>query len=153
MLDPDVLKTAIITFGSIATGVIGLIATISQINKSRARRESEVSPEDQAAEERYSADPRLFVRDVLESNKQLALEVKGYRQEVQDLRDELKEFRANDRKFRTALARWVLRIMDTFMEHNIDMPLPDEHDAAILADVIPSALEASRPRPPRMRPA
>jgi hypothetical protein len=152
VLDPDVIKTAIVAISSIVTAAIAGLVTLRQINKKQNERQSEVSEEDQAAEDRYMADPGLFVRDVLDSNRQYAEEVKAYRLEVAGLRKELADRGENDRKFRTALARWVVRLMDKFAEHDLDMPLPDEHDAAILADVIPSALEATRPRPPRFLP-
>lgn len=150
MVDEEILKTAIITFGSIIVAVISAVATKSTIARRKRRRQENVDPDEMEAVEKYAADPGQFVRDVLESNKQLTTEVRGYREEVAGLRAELGAFREKDRKFRNALARWFVDIMAAFEQNHIDMPYPRAGDEELLSDVIPSALEATRPRPPRL---
>lgn len=100
------------------------------------------------AETRYGADPAQFIADIMQDRKEYREEVRALRTEVGGLRDELKRFRETDRLFRNALARWFVDIMARFEEHGIDMPFPADQDRLILADVIPAALEATRPRPP-----
>lgn len=143
---------------SLIGGIVTVIGTIASVvivflRMRYARKNPEaVVPEDdevREAEENYSADPRLFVKDIMEDRKQYREEVQSLRTEVGGLRQELKDFRETDRKFRNALARWHLVILAVFERHRIPMPYPIEQDREILADVIPAALEASQtPEPP-----
>jgi len=146
--DPETIRTAISTAGAILIALFGAWGTVFGVRRARRRRRAEVSDEEQEAVARWSADPGQFVKDVLESNKQMQAEVKSYRDEVKALRDELGAFKQEDRRFRTALARWVGQIMNAWGVEP-EMPYPEGEDAVTLADVIPSALEATRPRPPR----
>lgn len=140
--------------GGIVTVLGALITYLTVLTRIRAARRNPTAvisadDEERQAEERYGADPRLFIKDIMEDRKQYREEVAGYRKEVTALRQELKDFREKDRLFRNALARWFVQILATFDLHGIAMPYPIEQDREILADVIPTALEATRPgRPP-----
>lgn len=131
--------------------LIGYLTVRARLRFARENPRAVVPADDEEreAEERYGADPRLFIKDIMEDRKQYREEVQGLRKDVGDLRKELKDFRDKDRKFRNALARWFVDILATFELHRIAMPYPIEQDREILADVIPTALEATRPsRPP-----
>jgi hypothetical protein len=149
MADPEVLKTAIITFGSIAVAIIGLIQANRAIARRKTRRENEVDDDEREAVEKYATDPGQFVRDVLRSNDQLTKRVEAAEDKAEKLEKAFTAFRDKDRKFRNALARWFVDIMAAFEQNHIDMPYPRAGDEELLSDVIPSALEATRPRPPR----
>jgi hypothetical protein len=148
----DAVTVSII--GGLVTVIGALIGYLTVRARLKFARENPraVVPEDdeeREAEERYGADPRLFIKDIMDDRRQYREEVAGYRKEVGELRQELKDFREKDRKFRNALARWFVEILATFEHHGIAMPYPIEQDQEILADVIPTALEATRPsRPP-----
>lgn len=148
MSDPETQRTLITATSAVLIALLGGWGTIFGVRRARRKRRAEVSDEEQEAVARYSADPGQFVKDVLESNRQMQDEVRGYREEVKGLRDEMAAFKTEDRKFRTALARWVGNIMNAWGVEP-EMPYPEGDDAMTLADVIPSALEATRPRPPR----
>ncbi|MCS6578267.1 hypothetical protein [Curtobacterium poinsettiae] len=150
MSDPETTRTLITTAGALLIAAIGSPFAFFGVRRARRKRRAEVSDEEQEAVARWSADPGQFVKDVLESNKQMQAEVKSYREEVKGLRDELAAFKSEDRKFRTALARWVGQIMNAWGVEP-EMPYPEGEDAVTLADVIPSALEATQPRLPRPR--
>jgi hypothetical protein len=131
--------------------LFGYLAVRARLRFARENPRAVVPADDEEreAEERYGADPRLFIKDIMEDRKQYREEVQGLRQDVSDLRQELKDFRDKDRKFRNALARWFVDILATFDLHSVVMPYPIEQDREILADVIPTALEATQPgRPP-----
>jgi hypothetical protein len=136
--------------GGLVTVIGSIISYLIVLTRVRAARSNPkaVVPEDEeilAAEERYGADPRLFVKDIMEDRKQYREEVAAYREEVKGLRKELKDFRERDVKFRNALARWFVDILATFEKHSIPMPYPIAQDREILADIIPTALEAAWP--------
>ncbi|WIB25802.1 hypothetical protein [Curtobacterium sp. MCSS17_015] len=150
MSDPETTRTLIATAGAVLVAIVGSPFAFIGVRRARRKRREEVSDEEQEAVARWSADPGQFVKDVLESNKQMQAEVKSYREEVKALRGELEAFKREDRKFRTALARWVGNIMNAWGVAT-EMPLPEGEDAVTLADVIPSALEATRPPRPRPR--
>lgn len=136
---------------TIIGAIIGYLTVRARLKFARENPRAIVPDDDEEreAEERYGADPRLFIKDIMEDRRQYREEVAGYREEVNGLRKELKDFREKDRKFRNALARWFVEILATFEHHGIPMPYPIEQDQEILADVIPTALEATRPsRPP-----
>lgn len=146
MSDPETTRTLIVTAGSVLVAIVASPFAVFGVRRARQKRRDEVTDEEQEAVARWSADPGQFVKDVLESNRQMQAEVKSYRDEVQALREELGAFKREDRKFRTALARWVGHIMNAWGVEP-EMPYPEGEDAVTLADVIPSALEATRPRP------
>ncbi len=131
---------------TVIVAIIGVITALIRLREARAKPEALVSPdaEERDAEERYGADPRAFIKDIMEDRRQYREEVAGYREEVAGLRQELADFRDKDRKFRNALARWMLDILDAWGMLDA-MPYPREADAELLADIIPSALEATRP--------
>lgn len=137
-----------------AVTVIGAIITLITVMlrlRFARRHPGTLVPEDgetREAEAKYGADPALFIHDIMEDRKQYREEVQALRTEVGGLREELQRFRETDRKFRNALARWFVDIMAKFQEHGIPMPYPIETDRDILADVIPSTLEATQPRRP-----
>lgn len=132
--------------------LIGIIIPYLRLRRAKANPTEVVSPdpEERDAEERYGNDPRAFIADIMEDRRQYREEVKGYREEVAGLRQELSDFRDKDRKFRNALARWMLDILDAWGMLDA-MPYPREGDRELLSDIIPTALEATqpgRPRPP-----
>lgn len=140
--------------GGIVTVIGSFISYLIVLTRVRAARRNPkaVVPEDEevlAAEERFGADPKSFIAELMQDRREYRLEVAGYREEVNGLRQELKDFREKDRKFRNALARWFVEILATFEAHGLAMPYPIEQDREILSDVIPTALEATRPRPPK----
>lgn len=155
MSDPETTRTLITTAGGLLIAAIGSPFAIFGVRRARRKRRAEVSDEEQAAVAQYAADPGKFVKDVLRSNDQLGTRVKAAedraeRAEQKADRIELafEAFKRDDRKFRTALARWVGNIMNAWGVEPA-MPYPEGDDAETLADVIPAALEATRPRPPR----
>lgn len=132
---------------TVITALISILAYYIRIRLAQ-KHPTAVVPEDEeerVAEERYANDPRAFIADIMDDRKQYREEVKGYREEVAGLRRELSDFRDKDRKFRNALARWMLDILDAW-GLTPAMPYPREDDREILAEVIPTALEATRPR-------
>lgn len=143
--------------GGIVTVIGSIISYLIVLTRIRAAHANPkaVVPEDEEvrdAEERFGADPKSFIAELMQDRREYRLEVAGYRTEVSGLRQELKEFREKDRKFRNALARWFVEILATFDTHGIAMPYPIEQDREILADVIPTALEATQPRRPQPPP-
>lgn len=143
--------------GGIVTVIGSIISYLIVLTRIRAARSNpkDIVPEDDEvrdAEERYGADPRLFIKDIMDDRKQYREEVASYRVEVNGLRQELKDFRDKDRLFRNALARWFVEILATFDLHGVTMPYPIEQDREILSDVIPTALEATQPRRPKPPP-
>ncbi|QKS15674.1 hypothetical protein HUN59_05100 [Curtobacterium sp. Csp2] len=149
MLSDEVTNTIIISVTALATAAIGAPAGIKTIKARKARRAAEVDDEEQEAVERYSADPGQFVKDVLRSNAQLTERVEAAEAKADRIERAFEAFKQEDRKFRTALARWVGQIMNAWGVEP-EMPYPEGDDAMTLADVIPSALEATQPRrPPR----
>lgn len=149
MLSDEVTNTIIISVTALATAAIGAPAGIRTIKARKARRAAEVDDEEQEAVERYSADPGQFVKDVLRSNAQLTERVEAAEAKADRIERAFEAFKQEDRKFRTALARWVGQIMNAWGVEP-EMPYPEGDDAMTLADVIPSALEATQPRrPPR----
>lgn len=132
---------------TVITGFISILAYYIKVRLAQ-RNPTAVVPADQderEAEEKYANDPRAFIADIMEDRKQYREEVKGYREEVAGLRQELSAFRDKDRKFRNALARWMLDILDAWGMLDT-MPYPREGDRELLSDIIPSALEATQPR-------
>lgn len=149
MLSDEVTNTIIISVTALVTAAIGAPAGIKTIKARKARRAAEVDDEEQEAVERYSADPGQFVKDVLRSNAQLTERVEAAEAKADRIERAFEAFKQEDRKFRTALARWVGQIMNAWGVEP-EMPYPEGDDAMTLADVIPSALEATQPRrPPR----
>lgn len=134
--------------------IITLLTVVYRVRAAKAHPSAFVAEDGEIreAEAKYGADPALFIHDIMEDRKQYREEVKALRTEVGGLRTELQQFRETDRRFRTALARWLSDIMARFQEHSVDMPYPTDADRDILADVIPSALEATRPRSPKPPP-
>lgn len=149
MSDPETVRTAISTAGAVLIALLGAWGTVFGVRRARRKRRAEVSDEEQAAVAQYTADPGKWVSGVLRSNEQLTLRVERAEEKADRLERAFDQFRAKDRRFRNALARWFVDIMSVFESHDIEMPYPRDADAEILADVIPSALEATRPRPPR----
>lgn len=124
---------------TIIVALIGIATTYIRLRAAKSNPSALVSPdpEERDAEERYGADPRAFIADIMEDRRQYREEVKGYREEVAGLRKELTDFRDKDRKFRNALARWLLDIADAW--NMIDtMPYPREGDRDLLEDVLPA---------------
>ena len=146
MSDPETIRTAITTAGGIIIALFGAWGTVFGVRRARARRRAEVSDEEQEAVARYAADPGQFVKDVLRSNAQLTERVEQAEKKADRIEKAFENFKREDRKFRTALARWVGHIMNAWGVEP-EMPYPEGEDAVTLADVIPSALEATRPRP------
>lgn len=153
MSDPETTRTLIVTAGSVLVAIVASPFAVFGVRRAREKRRDEATDEEQEAIARYSADPSKFVTDVLRSNDQLvtrveAAEARAERAEQKADRIErtFEAFRREDRKFRTALARWVGHIMNAWGVEP-EMPYPEGEDAVTLADVIPSALEATRPRP------
>lgn len=149
----DELANSII--GGLATIIVGIIAAVAGregYRRSKRKRRRDVDPEEREAVERYASDPGQFVKDVLESNRQLTIRVEAAEEKATRLEKAFEAFREKDRKFRNALARWFVDIMAAFAANDIDMPYPRDGDRDILSDVIPSALEATQPRRP-FRPA
>lgn len=132
---------------TVIVAIIGIITALIRLREARVRPEryGAGDPDEREAEERYGADPRAFIKDIMEDRRQYREEVAGYREEVAGLRQELSAFRDKDRKFRNALARWMLDILDAWGMLDT-MPYPREGDQDLLADIIPSALEATQPR-------
>lgn len=136
---------------TVITGLISILAYYIRV-KLAQKNPTAVVPADQderEAEEKYANDPRAFIADIMEDRKQyreevagLREEAKGYREEVAGLRRELNDFREKDRKFRNALARWMLDILDAWGMLDT-MPYPRPGDRDLLEDVIPAAM----PRP------
>jgi hypothetical protein len=146
--DPETTRTVITTIGAVLIALIGGWGTIFGVRRARRKRRAETTDEEQDAVARYASDPGQFVRDVLRSNEQLTIRVDAAEKKADRIEKAFEKFKSEDRKFRTALARWVGQIMAAWgVEH--EMPYPEGEDAATLADVIPSALEATQPRPPR----
>lgn len=131
-------------------GLITLLTVWLRLRAARKNPTAIVSEDGEIrdAETRYGADPAQFIADIMQDRKEYREEVRALREEVVALRDEIKRFRETDRIFRNALARWFVDILAEFERHGITMPYPIAADRLILADVIPSALEATRPRPP-----
>jgi hypothetical protein len=152
MVDEEILKTAILTFGSIVVAIIAAVGTKTTIDRRKRARATDVEEDEREAVEKYAADPGQFVRDVLRSNDQLTKRVEAAELKVETLQKTIDAFREKDRKFRNALARWFVDIMAAFEQHHIDMPYPRAGDEELLSDVIPSALEATRDRPTRFDP-
>lgn len=152
MLSDEVTNTIIISATAVITAAIGAPAGIRTIRARKERRAREVNDEEREAVQKYSADPGQFVKDILESNKQYADQVREYAEEVRGLRVELEEMRVKERTRLAALARWFIDIANKFTQHGIEMPYPREADREVLADIIPFALEATQPRRPN-RPA
>lgn len=149
MLSDEVTNTIIISAAGVLSALIGAPAGIRTIKARKAKRAAEVNDDEREAVERYSADPGQFVKDVLESNTQLTRRVEAAEQKADRIERAFEAFKREDRKFRTALARWVGQIMNAWGVE-AQMPYPEGEDADTLADVIPSALEATQPRrPPR----
>jgi flagellar biosynthesis/type III secretory pathway M-ring protein FliF/YscJ len=146
--DPETVRTAISTAGAIIIALLGAWGTVFGVRRARRKRRAEVSDEEQEAVARYSADPGQFVKDVLRSNESLTKRVEQAEQKADRIERAFEKFKQEDRRFRTALARWVGHIMNAWGVEP-EMPYPEGDDAVTLADVIPSALEATRPRPPR----
>lgn len=126
-------------------GVITFLTVWLRLRFARNNPTEVVDTEVLDAEERYGADPRMFVKDIMDDRRQYREEVQSLRTEVGSLRTELENFRTADRKFRGALARWFLDIMAAFDLAQVDMPYPALADRPLLADVIPPALEARQP--------
>jgi flagellar biosynthesis/type III secretory pathway M-ring protein FliF/YscJ len=144
--DPETTRTLIATMGTIIVALVASPFAVFGVRRARRKRRAEVTDEEQEAVARYSADPGQFVRDVLRSNEQLTKRVEDAEKKADRIERAFESFKREDRKFRTALARWVGQIMSAWgVEH--EMPYPEGEDALTLADVIPSALEATRPRP------
>lgn len=149
-MSDEVWTTLIATGGTVVVAYITQVVAKRVIATRKSKRSREVDDEESEAVERYVADPGQFVKDILESNRQYADEVKAYRNEVNGLRQELEDMRVKERTRLAALARWFIDIANKFTEHGIEMPYPRESDREILADIIPFALEATQPRrPPR----
>lgn len=149
MSDPETTRTFIVTVGSVIVAIITSPFVVFGVRRARRKRRAEVSDEEQAAVAQYTADPGKWVSGVLRSNEQLTKRVERAEEKADRLEKAFDQFRAKDRKFRNALARWFVDIMAVFEQNHIDMPYPRPDDEDLLADVIPSALEATRPRPPR----
>lgn len=149
-MSDGVLVSLIGAGATVVVAIIGIITTWLRLRAAKKNPNALIDPDEEVreAEERFGADPQSFIAELMQDRREYRLEVAGYREEVGALRKELKDFRETDRKFRNALARWFVDIMARFSEHNLTMPYPIEPDREILADVIPSALEATRPRPP-----
>lgn len=147
----ELWTTIVVTVGSVLVAIIGPTGIKRGIEARKRRRAREVDQDESEAVERYSADPGQFVKDVLESNKQLTSRVEAAEQKADRIERAFEAFKREDRKFRTALARWVGQIMNAWGVE-AQMPYPEGEDAETLADVIPSALEATQPRRPS-RPA
>lgn len=147
-MDPQTSNTVAGGILAIILALIGVPATRAGIKHSRNRRARDVDPEEREAVERYADDPGRFVRDILESNRQLLDEVKGLRKRVDELDKRDLEREATKTRFRNALARWMFDILEAWGKVPA-MPYPRDGDEVILADVIPSALEATRPRRPK----
>lgn len=148
MSDPETLRTVVSTAGAVLVALFGAWGTVFGVRRARRKRRAEVSDEEQEAVARYSADPGQFVRDVLRSNEQLTTRVEAAEKKADRIERAFEAFKREDRKFRTALARWVGQIMNAWGVEP-EMPYPEGEDAVTLADVIPSALEATQPRRPR----
>jgi hypothetical protein len=146
--DPETQRTLITATSAVIIALLGGWGTIFGVRRARRKRRAEVSDEEQEAVARYSADPGQFVKDVLRSNDQLTKRVEQAEQKADRIERAFEKFKQEDRRFRTALARWVGQIMNAWGVEP-EMPYPEGEDAVTLADVIPSALEATRPRPPR----
>lgn len=136
---------------TVITALISILAYYIKVRLAQRHPTSVVSADDdeREAEEKYANDPRAFIADIMEDRKQyreevagLREEAKGYREEVAGLRRELTDFRDKDRKFRNALARWLLDIADAWNMLET-MPYPRVGDRDLLEDVIPAAM--SRP--------
>lgn len=148
MSDPETLRTVVSTAGAVLVALFGAWGTVFGVRRARRKRRAEVSDEEQEAVARYSADPGQFVKDVLRSNDQLTKRVEQAELKADRIERAFEAFKREDRKFRTALARWVGQIMNAWGVEP-EMPYPEGDDAVTLADVIPSALEATQPRRPR----
>jgi hypothetical protein len=142
----ETFNTVVITAGSVVTGVLSLLGIVLGVRRSRRKRAAEVDNEEIVAVEKYKNDPGQFVHDVLESNASLAFEVRELRKEVKELNSKVEGERKEHGRKMAAVARWIYDIMLTFQEHAIEMPYPVGSDAELLHDVIPAALEATRPR-------
>lgn len=94
MSDPETTRTLIVTAGSVLVAIVASPFAVFGVRRAREKRRDEVTDEEQEAVARWSADPGQFVKDVLESNRQMQAEVKSYRDEVQALREEPRRVQA-----------------------------------------------------------
>lgn len=139
------LTTAIVTGGSIIVAVITTYGGRVLVRRTKAKRRAEVETEEREAVEAFNNDPGQWVKDVLQSNKDYAEEVRGLRKEVSALRKAHEERDKRERSFLAAIARWIVDIARAWGVEQ-EMPYPREEDREVLAEVIPVMIEATRPR-------
>lgn len=142
----DAVINSLIAGITAVTGSVFIYLGIRARVRGAANRPLVDDEEQRDAEERYASDPTRFVKDLLESNKQYASEVREFREEVVQLRRKVTEMEVRERKRLAALGRWLMDIANEFIRVGGEMPYPREADRAILEDIIPFALEATQPR-------
>lgn len=149
MLSDQTVQTLITSIAGIGIAFFGYLGGRAVIRRNRRNGENGEPEEEREAVQRYSDNPSQFIKDVLRSNEQLTNRVDAAEKKADRIERAFETFKREDRKFRTALARWVGRLMSAWGTED-DMPYPEGEDALTLADVIPSALEATQPRIPRI---
>lgn len=152
MLTPENVNTLFTVSGSVVVAIIGAAAGGSLISRSKKKRIEATSEPEKDAIAQHAADPNMWVvavtRDATAAREDASTarsEAAAARKEAAELREKFDNRDREDRRFRVALERWHTLIARAWGVDD-EMPYPHEEDAVTLAEVIPTMLEASRPR-------
>ncbi|QXJ40740.1 hypothetical protein [Curtobacterium phage Parvaparticeps] len=153
----DALATTIVT--SITAIILAIIAAPAgkrAVQRAKQRRLSETEGrenEQQKSIDQFTTDPvgwaeAMFKQTQLAMSRAAAAEAKADR-----IEKKFDEKEREHRQFRSAVVRWLVKIRNLFVEHEIEMPYPAQGDVETLAEVIPLLMEATYPkRPTQPRP-
>lgn len=140
------LSTCVGGFVTLAIAVIGTLEGRRRFRRSRKKKKESLRDEESQQLEEFAANPLEFMRGLIKSNSDLQEEMRKVRKDFSALSDKFDLREREHRSFKEAVARWVYDIMMFLMGHGLEMPYPSGADAEILRDVIPMAMQASRPR-------
>lgn len=153
MLTPDNVNTLFTVSGSIVVAIIGTIGGGALISRSKKKRiEATTEPEKDAIAQ-HAADPNMWVvavtRDAAAAREDASaarIEAAEARAEASKLRSKFDQKDREERIFRVAINRYLTVIARAWGVEE-EMPYPHEEDRHVLADVIPTIVEGSRPHP------
>lgn len=154
-MNPETSNSIIGGLSSIIVAGIGAWGGRSIIRRAKAKRLDSTDEAQKDAIALHATDPNAWVAIVTKDAAEARDDARQAREEAAEARSESQRLRTafdqrdrEERHFRVALGRWHTRIARAWGIET-EMPYPDPEDQATLAEVIPTMLEVSRPRPKR----
>lgn len=154
-MNPETVNAWIGFASAVVVALVGAYGGRGLIRRSKAKRLDSTDDVQKDGIALHATDPNAWVAIVTKDAAEARDDARRAREEATEARAESARLRAafdqrdrDDRRRAIALNRWLTAIARAWGLEP-EMPYPEEGDREVLADVIPTMLEATRPTRPR----